>query len=167
MFELFILLVSNTDNLLVFNVINNNCDFDIIRIKKEHIMCNDLGIYKKYCNSRYQPEEFIIYNEKTVNKKQITIKPYNLIISTNYYKKEIAKYYYYFTCNNADNYPRLIQHIIPNARYDVSLIYDLLIILVILIILIVLLVYLNIINYFWIGYLFGIISITIQNYYII
>ena len=91
MFELFILLVSNTDNLLVFNVINNNCDFDIIRIKKEHIMCNDLGIYKKYCNSRYQPEEFIIYNEKTVNKKQITIKPYNLIISTNYYKKEIAE----------------------------------------------------------------------------
>ena len=173
MFALVILLVNlvnHSNKVFEFNVIKNNCDFDIIRIKKEDVMCSDLGIYNKYCDSENQPDEFIIYNEKTVNKKQIIIKPYNLVIEKKYKKKLIANYYYYFTCDNEDNYPKLIQYIVPTTNHDLNPIYD--IIITILILLIILLVYyniyyLNIINQFWIGYLFGITFISVQNYYLL
>lgn len=170
MFALVILLLSHSNKIFEFNVIKNNCDFDIIRIKKEDVMCSDLGIYNKYCNSENQPDEFIIYNEKSVNKKQITIKPYNLVIIKNYKKKLIANYYYYFTCDNEDNYPKLIQYIVPNARYDANPVFNLIITILIVLILILLyycIYYLNIINQFWVGYLFGITFISVQNYYLL
>jgi hypothetical protein len=170
MFALVILLLSHSNKLFEFNIIKNKCDFDIIRIKKEDVMCSDLGIYNKYCNSENQPDEFIIYNEKTINKKQITIKPYNLVIKKNYKKKLIANYYYYFTCNNEDNYPKLIQYIVPNPMFDANPVCNLIITILIVLILLLLyycIYYLNIINQFWIGYLFGITFISVQNYYLL
>jgi hypothetical protein len=170
MFALVILLLSHSNKLFEFNIIKNNCDFDIIRIKKEDVMCCDLGIYNKYCNSENQPDEFIIYNEKTINKKQITIKPYNLVIKKKYKKKLIANYYYYFTCNNEDNYPKLIQYIVPNPRFDANPVCNLIITILIVLILLLLyycIYYLNIINQFWVGYLFGITVISVQNYYLL
>ena len=42
------------------NSITNKCKFDILRIDSKDVLCQDYGYNKKYCNSKYIPDEFII-----------------------------------------------------------------------------------------------------------
>lgn len=139
--------------------INNQCNFDILRINKQDISCIDYGKYSKYCNHYAQPNEFIVYNEKGLKGKQITIKPSAMWEETDNNKYKIADFYYTFKCNKNDNTPTLIQHIVPTKGYDINPIY----IIVVLIIIIVCIIYCcglsdnydnsynN--NDFWLGYL--------------
>ena len=120
------------------NTIENSCDFDILRIKKKDVMCSDYGTYVKYCNHYSIPEEFVIYNEKGINGKIITIKPYALWEETSSSKTKLADFYYIFTCDNRDNYPKLIQHIVPVYGKDINpLIYLVVIIILIFAVLII------------------------------
>ena len=120
------------------NNIENSCEFDILRIKKKDTMCSDYGIYVKYCNHYSQPEEFVIYNENSINGKQIIIKPYGMWKETSNDKKKIADFYYTFTCDYRDNYPKLIQHIIPVPGEDINpLIYLVVIVILIIAVLII------------------------------
>jgi len=102
------------------NTIDNSCDFDIIRIKKDNIMCVDYGKYSHYCNHFSLPQEFIIYNEKGVNGQNIVIKPEGMWEDTEFTKRKIADFYYRFTCDNRDKFPKLIQYIVPTPLYDVN-----------------------------------------------
>ena len=145
------------------NVIQNNCDFDILRIKKSEVMCADYGKHVKYCNHYSQPEEFLIYNENSINGKNIVIKPY-AIWEENYYNKEKkAEFYYTFTCDKRDNFPKLIQKIYPMPGHDNNP-FILFIVFIILIICIYLICPLNnsrhmnnsgISNNFFLGYVLG------------
>ncbi len=107
------------------NNIRNNCDFDILRIKKHSIdtYCIDYGEHVKYCHHYAQPEEFIITNEKGLNKYDKVIKPTALWQNTGYNTYKMADYYYTFTCNHKYKSPRLIQHIVPTVQYDIHPIY--------------------------------------------
>ncbi len=107
------------------NNIRNTCIFDILRIKKHSMetYCIDYGEHIKYCNHYAQPEEFIITNEKGLNKKDIVIKPSALWQETGYNRDKMADYYYTFTCNDKHKSPRLIQHIVPTLQYDIDPIY--------------------------------------------
>ena len=46
------------------NKINNDCDFNIIRIKKKDIICYDFGLNKNYCNNYAIPNEIIVIKKK-------------------------------------------------------------------------------------------------------
>lgn len=140
------------------NIIENSCSFDILRIRKKDIMCSDYGKYVKYCDHYSQPDEFIIYNEKGINGKTITIKPYALWEESSTSKSKIADFYYTFTCDHRDNYPKLIQHIIPTPGKDINpVIYILVIVILIIAVLIICPNYNNRYNSdnFWIGYGLG------------
>ena len=107
------------------NNIRNTCNFDILRIKKHSIeaYCIDYGVHMKYCHHYAQPEEFIITNEKGINKQDIVIKPSALWQESGYNTYKMADYYYTFTCNHKYNSSRLIQHIVPTVQYDIHRIY--------------------------------------------
>ena len=83
-------------------------------------MCTDWGKYSHYCNHYSLPEEFIIYNEKGVNGQNIVIKPEGMWENTEFTKRKIADFYYTFTCDNQDKFPKLIQHIVPTPLYDTN-----------------------------------------------
>tara|TARA_A100001011_G_C14297411_1_gene839095 strand:+ start:1205 stop:1717 length:513 start_codon:yes stop_codon:yes gene_type:complete len=119
------------------NIIQNNCEFDILRIKKSERMCMDYGSYAKFCNHYSQPQEFIVYNENGINGKHIVIKPYAIWEETDYNKKKLADFYYTFTCDEGDNYPKLIQHIVPMPGEDNNPLILLLFIIVIVIMILV------------------------------
>lgn len=104
------------------NIIQNSCEFDIIRIKREDIMCSDYGTNKKYCNHFALSQEFVITNEIGIeNKKNIVIKPYVMYFDFGDNKHKVADYYYTFTCSHEDNFPKLILNIVPKNHYDLSL----------------------------------------------
>ena len=104
------------------NIIQNNCNFNIIRINRKDILCNDYGINKKYCHHFSLPNEFIISKEMGINyKENINITPYAMWETDDYsYKKKVADFYYTFTCSNDDNFPKLIINIIPKKEFDKS-----------------------------------------------
>ena len=53
-------------------------------------------------------------------------------------KNKIAELYYTFTCDNKDKHPILVQHIIPEYKYDINpVIYIILYIIIIIYIIIV------------------------------
>ena len=54
------------------NSISNKCKFDVLRIDSKDILCQDYGYNKVYCNSKYIPDEFIIYNENSIQGKKAT-----------------------------------------------------------------------------------------------
>lgn len=139
------------------NIIQNNCEFDILRIKKSETMCVDYGRYSKFCNHYSQPQEFIVYNENGINGKNIIIKPYAIWEVTDYSKKKIADFYYTFTCDERDNYPKLIQYIVPMPGEDNNPLVLLIFIIVIVIMILVFCpqnTYYNSDN-FWLGYVLG------------
>tara|TARA_A100001015_G_C14735695_1_gene611653 strand:+ start:17 stop:589 length:573 start_codon:yes stop_codon:yes gene_type:complete len=109
------------------NIIENDCNFDIIRINRNHLLCSDYGKNKEYCNHYSLPHEFIITKEIGVNNKEnINIKPY-AIWETNdkSYKIKVADFYYIFTCNSKDNLPKLILNIVPKKNFDKSILQEL------------------------------------------
>ena len=112
--------------------IDNKCDFDILRINKKDISCIDYGKYSTYCNHYSQPNEFVVYNEKGLNGKQITIKPSAMWEESDNSKYKIADFYYTFKCNKNDNTPTLIQHIVPTKKYDINPIYTILVFIIVL-----------------------------------
>ena len=103
------------------NSITNKCKFDILRIDSQDVLCQDYGYNKKYCNSKYIPNEFIIYNENSIKGKNIFIRPRSIIDSST--KIKMMDFYFSFTCDQ-DNFPRLILYIIPTKEYDYNFIQD-------------------------------------------
>ena len=105
------------------NGIFNKCEFDIVRIKKENIKhCFDYGDHVKYCDHSSQPSEFVITNERGINKNNIVIKPSAMYEEINGNKYKMADFYYSFECNSfTKGEPTLIQHIVPTPGYDVSI----------------------------------------------
>lgn len=102
------------------NNINSNCKFDIIRIKKEDVLCNDYGIYKKYCEHYAIPEEFTITQEIGMEDKvNYNIKPSRMYQESYDNKIVLADFYYTFNCDRLDNEYQLYLRIIP--RSDKSL----------------------------------------------
>ena len=142
------------------NNIDNNCDFNIIRIKKQHVICSDKGIYNKYCHHYAIPEEITINKEIGLGNKEIyTIKPTTMFHEiSNGRKSVLAKFSYDFTCNRKDNNPQLLMKIYPhkdNSPHDnfVEAIVSLIIIIILLIMIICICP--NIMSDFWLGYIIG------------
>ena len=98
------------------NTIDSTCKFNVIRIKKEDVLCNDYGINKKYCDHYSIPEEFVIFQELGINNKIVhTIKPSKMYEESDNGKVVLADFYYTFKCNDLDNEPRLYLRIIPKS----------------------------------------------------
>jgi hypothetical protein len=101
------------------DIIENTCVFNVIRIKREDIMCIDYGIHKKYCNHFSLPHEFVITSERGVNNiKKIVIKPnklYELFVND---VQTIANLHYKFMCSVKDNEPHLTLYIVPTLEHD-------------------------------------------------
>ena len=129
-------LFSNTEN-----IISNTCIFNILRFKKENIICNDYGKNKKYCNHFTLPNEFIIYNEYGIdNQNNIIIKPDAMWEIYENKKKKIAQFKYVFICKKEDNNNlSLILNIFPESEFDKSLIQEIFEILITITILIIIL----------------------------
>uniref|UniRef100_A0A6C0AZK5 Uncharacterized protein n=1 Tax=viral metagenome TaxID=1070528 RepID=A0A6C0AZK5_9ZZZZ len=104
------------------NIIQNDCNFDIIRINRNDLLCSDYGRNKKYCNHYSLPYEFTITKEIGANNKEnIIIKPYAMWETNDFnYKIKVADLYYTFTCSNLDNFPKLILNIVPKKEFDKS-----------------------------------------------
>ena len=118
------------------NTINNNCDFNIIRFKRNEVMCVDYGLNKKYCDHYALPNEFIVLKELSVgNNEKYTIKPSAIYEEFTYNKIKLADFYYSFTCSNEDNEPRLLLTIVPDFGKDKSLFQEFVEVIIILFIL--------------------------------
>jgi len=107
------------------NKINNDCDFDIIRIKKKDVTCYDFGSNKKYCKYFALPYEFIVKKEKSLIENNIIIKPEALYEEFTNNKFLMAKFYYSFVCDKYILEPRLELNIVPVKEYDLSLVDEL------------------------------------------
>ena len=152
---------SNTHHPFQENIIENNCNFNIIRINKKDLLCSDYGINKKYCNHYLLPYEFIISKEIGVNNKEnIIIKPYAMWETNQInYNIKLADFYYTFTCSKDDNFPKLILNIVPKKEFDNSIyegIFYLLIKIIIIFISSLLFNYFNLFNsdIIWLCYIF-------------
>lgn len=99
------------------NDIKNTCDFDVIRMKRYEINCNDYGEYIKYCHHYALPKQFIIIKEETDIQSNIIIKP-EAMYEQNNYNYKMADFYYTFTCDSKYNSPQLMLHIVPTHSYD-------------------------------------------------
>lgn len=98
------------------DIINSNCDFDIIHIKKQDIVCNDYGVNKKYCDHYSIPDEFTIKQEIGLeNKVNFNIKPRRMYQETYDNKIVLADFYYIFNCDRVDNESQLYLKIIPTS----------------------------------------------------
>lgn len=165
MISLLFLTYSNVYSLNIQdNIIQNTCNFNIIRIDKNDLECIDYGINKKYCNHNSLPNEFIITKEIGINNKEnIIIKPYAMwIIIRENEKKKIADFYYTFTCNNIDNIPKLVLNIFPKKEFDLSMYEDVIVVIFVIILIFIFLLLFALIcpcmlnnNNFWTGYIIG------------
>lgn len=107
------------------NSISNTCEFKILHFHKKDIMCIDYGINKKYCNHFSLPNKFNVYNEIGLNNKEnIIIEPYAMYEEYSNYKTKIATFYYSFTCSHLDNEAKLLLNIVPEFKYDKSIIME-------------------------------------------
>ena len=135
------------------NIIQNTCEFDILRIPKKDIACTDYGEYRYYCNHYAQPQEFMIYNENGLSGKNIIIKPAALWENTDSDKKKMANFYYTFTCDENDKVPKLIQHIVPTKAYDTNPILVIIIVIILVILLLLICPNLDNVGGFGLGYI--------------
>ena len=121
MFYFIILSVSHTYKGNYENIVQNECNFDVLKIQRNDIKCIDYGINKKYCDHYSQAKEITITKKKNSN---------NVIISaphgmwedsyhhhSKYDSTKIASFYYTFSCKN--DKPSLTQHIIPEIGFDI------------------------------------------------
>ena len=141
------------------NIINNNCEFQILRIAKNEVKCYDTGKYVKYCNHYAIPTEFQIIKEIGIGNKEIlTFKPQGIYTETENTKQKDASFYYKFTCNNENNIPNLELIIYPSS--DVNPITNVFTIILIIIFICIIFVYFSDDNSrnnndFALGYLIG------------
>tara|TARA_B100000963_G_scaffold202965_1_gene176756 strand:- start:161 stop:703 length:543 start_codon:yes stop_codon:yes gene_type:complete len=119
-----ILLLFNTNYALPFdfplreNIIENTCNFQIIRFNKNDVTCVDYGMNVNYCHHHIIPDEFIIHNEVGVNnKKNFIIKPYSVWSQSNINQK-VLDFHYVFRCDGKYNEPSLLVNIVPTSEYD-------------------------------------------------
>ena len=160
------------------NTINNNCDFNIIRFKRNEVMCIDYGLNKKYCNHFILPNEFIVLKELAAgNNEKYIIKPYAIYEESSYNKVKLADFYYSFTCSNEDNEARLLLNIVPDFGKDKSLLQEFVEVIIILFIIFISIIILSLIcnyndnhNYnnnhnFVTGYIVGNMNHTRRIYY--
>ena len=96
------------------NLVQNSCNFNIIRFSRKDIMCADYGLNKKYCNSYYLPYEFSVTKEFGLNHKvNYNIEPKAVFEDYSNQKTILANIYYTFTCSYEDNEPKLLLNIVP------------------------------------------------------
>ena len=96
------------------NIIQNSCNFNIIRFNKNDITCSDYGSNKKYCNNYYLPYEFSVKKEFGLNHKvNYNIEPKAVFEDYSNQKTILANIYYTFTCSHEDNEPKLLLNIVP------------------------------------------------------
>ena len=96
------------------NLVQNSCNFNIIRFSRKDIMCADYGLNKKYCNSYYLPYEFAVTKEFGLNHKvNYNIEPKAVFEDYSNQKTILANIYYTFTCSYEDNEPKLLLNIVP------------------------------------------------------
>ena len=121
------------------NVIRNDCQFDVIRFKKEQVHCLDYGINVHYCNHYALPNEYIVIKEKGINNKEVfTIKPEAIYEKTYYSKNKLADFYYQFSCDSKDEESRLYLTIVPlNDFSNVQMFIYIILFIIILIFLII------------------------------
>lgn len=101
------------------NIINNNCEFQILRINRNQVKCYDKGEYEKYCKHYSIPNEFKVIKEIGIGNQDIYIfKPESIYKETNNNKIKLASFNYRFTCNKNTNIPNL--EVIINPTYDIS-----------------------------------------------
>jgi hypothetical protein len=80
------------------NLVQNSCNFNIIRFSKKDIMCSDYGLNKKYCNSYYLPYQFVIEKEFGLGYKvNYNIEPKAIFEYYSNQKTILANIYYTFT----------------------------------------------------------------------
>lgn len=146
------------------NVISNNCEFDIIRIKREEIMCADYGIYQKYCEHYSLPYEFTIQKERGLGNKDVyTIKPSAIFEESYNNKKKLADFHYNFLCDKLDNEAKLLLYIVPtNEKSPATQFYEFIIVFIFLILVFLIISHCNLPNdfnnSFSNGYILGSIS---------
>ena len=96
------------------NLVQNSCNFNIIRFSRKDIMCADYGLNKKYCNSYYLPYEFAVTKEFGLNHKvNYNIEPKAIFEDYSNQKTILANIYYTFTCSHEDNEAKLLLNIVP------------------------------------------------------
>ena len=96
------------------NLVQNSCNFNIIRFNKKDIMCTDYGFNKKYCNNYYLSYQFTITKELGLNHKvNYNIEPKAIFEDYSKQKIVLANIYYTFTCSHEDNEPKLLLNIVP------------------------------------------------------
>lgn len=100
------------------NLIENSCNFEIIRFNRNDITCFDYSLDVKYCDDDIIPNEFIIYNEVGLNnKKNLIIKPYAIWSEYDSYQK-VLDFHYIFQCDGKYNNANLIVNVVPNSDFQ-------------------------------------------------
>ena len=103
------------------NVINNECNFNILHFKKHQVKCFDHGINKKYCNTYSIPNDFVILKEYGLDyNENINIYPNGIY---KYYNSgansiKLAHFYYSFNCDNITKEAKLLLTILPTFGND-------------------------------------------------
>lgn len=114
MFTIILSLIAHYPDDIRENLIQNTCNFNIIRFNKNNILCIDYGYYKKYCNTNYLSNEFTIVKEFGLNHKlNYNIEPKTIFKLYNNQENTLANIYYTFTCSHEDNEPKLLLNIFP------------------------------------------------------
>ena len=98
------------------NVIDSNCDFQILRFNRNQVKCHDTGQYKKYCNHYAIPNEFQVMKKVGIGNQYVyTFKPQAIYTESHNNKHKKASFYYKFTCDNKNNNPKLELTIYPTS----------------------------------------------------
>lgn len=102
------------------NIIENTCNFQIIRFSKEEVTCVDYGFNTNYCNDFVIPYEFTVESEIGLeNKKNLVIRPY-AIWSELATLEKVLDFYYIFRCDSKYNEATLQVNIVPTNQFDKS-----------------------------------------------
>ena len=107
-------------NSVIEHSITNECDFNVIRFKKNTVKCIDNGVYAKLCNHYSLPDEFKVIKEKGLNNiDHFEFEPKRMIREIGDNKKIMAEFEYDFICKK--NQPAKLElNIYPKPNYDLS-----------------------------------------------
>ena len=125
---------NNENRFVKEDIVNSDCDFQVLRFRKNEVKCYDMGKHEKYCDHYSIPHEFKVTKEIGIGNQDVfTFTPHAMYTETSNSKTKIASFYYRFTCNKQTNNPKLQLIIYPTT--DVSPVVALIMFLVIVFIL--------------------------------
>lgn len=115
MYLIFLTLVIN-QYIYKENIVDSNCDFQILRFNRNQVKCHNTGQYEKYCNHYAIPNEFKVMKEVGIGNQYVyTFKPQAIYTEIHNSKHKNASFYYKFTCDNKNNNPKLELTIYPTS----------------------------------------------------